>query len=73
MSFVSDHVASLPRPLAVALTVSGFLFLINVFSGLHTIWFHWPAAALLFIGIMRTVLQNRPPSDKSERRQTRQD
>ncbi|MFC5321394.1 adenylate/guanylate cyclase domain-containing protein [Bradyrhizobium oligotrophicum] len=70
---ISDHFASLPRPLAVALTVSGFLILINVFSGLHRIWFHWPVAVLLFAGIMRTALQNRPPSDKIERRRTRRD
>ncbi|GLH82278.1 hypothetical protein SSBR45G_71870 [Bradyrhizobium sp. SSBR45G] len=70
---ISDHFTSLPRPLAVALTVSGFLILINVFSGLHKIWFHWPVAILLFGGIMRTVLQNRPASDKSERRPTRRD
>jgi adenylate cyclase len=73
MSSISDHVASLPRPLAVALTASGFLFLINVFGGLHKIWFHWPAAALLFVGMMRTVLQSRPPSDRIERRRTRRD
>jgi adenylate cyclase len=68
MTSVSDHFASLPRPLAVALTVSSFLFLINVFTGLHRIWFHWPVAALLFAGIMRTVLQGKPGSDKDERR-----
>ena len=56
MRFVSDWLANLPRPIAVALTVSGFLILINVFTGLHRIWFHWPVAALLFIGILRTVL-----------------
>ncbi len=70
---IADHFASLPRPLAMALTVSGFLLLINVFTGLHRVWFHWPAAALLFAGIMRTVLQSRPPSDKIERRRTRRD
>lgn len=73
ISSISDQFATLPRPLAMALTVSGFLFLINVFTGLHRVWFHWPAAALLFGGIMRTVLQNRPPSEKTDRRGTRQD
>jgi adenylate cyclase len=73
MSSISDQFASLPRPLAVALTVSGFLFLINAFTGLHRIWFHWPVAALLFAGIMRTVLRERPRSDKDERRRTRRD
>jgi len=73
ISFISDQFASLPRPLAMAVTVSGFLILINVFTGLHKIWFHWPVAALLFGGIMRTVLQNRPSSDKIDQRRTRQD
>ena len=73
MTSISDHFARLPRPLAMALTVSGLLILINVSTGLHRIWFHWPVAALLFAGIMRTALQNRPPSDKIERRRTRRD
>jgi adenylate cyclase len=68
MSSISDRWASLPRPMAVTLTVSGFLILINVFTGLRTIWFHWPVAALLFIGILRTVLRRKPPSDGGERR-----
>jgi adenylate cyclase len=68
---ISDWLASLPRPIAVTLTVSGFLILINVFTGLHRIWFHWPVAALLFFGLMRTVLGNRPDSDRNEERRRR--
>jgi adenylate cyclase len=68
MSSISDRLAHMPRPIAVTLTVSGFLILINVFTGLHQIWFHWPVAALMFIGIMRTVLRHRPASDRSEDR-----
>jgi adenylate cyclase len=67
MSSISDRFANLPRPIAVPLTVSGFLILINVFTGLRTIWFHWPVAALLFIGILRTVLRQRPASDRNEK------
>jgi adenylate cyclase len=67
---VSDWLANLPRPLAMALTISGFLILINVFTGLHRIWFHWPVAALLFVGILRTVLRRRPASDRKEERRT---
>ena len=67
--FVSDWLANLPRPIALALTISGFLILINVFTGLHRIWFHWPVAALLFVGILRTVLRRRPASDRREERQ----
>jgi len=59
MRLVSDWLANLPRPVAVALTVSGFLFLINVFTGMHRIWFHWPVAVLLFIGILRTLRRQR--------------
>jgi adenylate cyclase len=73
MSSISDRLANLPRPIAAMLTVSGFLILINIFSGLHRIWFHWPVAALLFVGILLTVLGHRPPSDKNERRQRRRD
>ena len=57
MSSISDRLADLPRPIAATLTISGFLILINVFTGLHRIWFHLPVAALLFIGILRTVLR----------------
>jgi adenylate cyclase len=71
--FVPDWLANLPRPIAAALTISGFLVLINVFTGLHRIWFHWPVAALLFVGILRTVLRRRPASDrKAERRTSRE-
>jgi adenylate cyclase len=72
LSTMSDRLASLPRPIAAILTVSGFLILINVFTGLHRIWFHWPVAALLFIVILRTALRHRPASDRDEgRRRTR--
>jgi adenylate cyclase len=68
MSSITDRLANLPRPIAATLTVSGFLILINVFTGLHRIWFHWPVAALLFIGILRTALRHRPASDRNEDR-----
>jgi adenylate cyclase len=66
--FASDWLANLPRPIALALTISGFLVLINVFTGLHRIWFHWPVAALLFVGILRTVLRRRPAPDRKKER-----
>ena len=66
--FASDWLTNLPRPIAAALTISGFLVLINVFTGLHRIWFHWPVAALLFIGILRTVLRRGPASDRNDDR-----
>jgi adenylate cyclase len=70
MRSVSDWLASLPGPIAVALTISGFLILINVFTGLHRIWFHWPVAALLFVAVLRTVRRRRPVSDSKEERRT---
>ena len=73
MSSITDRLANLPRPIAVTLTVSGFLILINIFTGLHRIWFHWPVAALLFIGILRTVLRHRPASDRNEDRRKRRE
>ena len=68
MRFVADWFANLPRPVAMALTLAGFLILINVFTGLHRIWFHWPVAALLFIAILRMVRRRRPASDRKEER-----
>jgi adenylate cyclase len=71
MSPILDWLANLPRPIAAMLTISGFLILINVFTGLHKIWFHWPVAALLFTGILLTVLRH--PSDRNEQRRRRRD
>lgn len=65
---VSDSLAKLPRPIAAALTVSAFLILINVFSGMHRIWFHWPVAAILFGAVLRTALRERPQSDSNGER-----
>jgi adenylate cyclase len=67
---VVDWWANLPRPIAMALAVSGFLILINVFTGLHSIWFQWPVAALLFFAVVRTVLRRRPASDTRQERRT---
>jgi adenylate cyclase len=68
--FAPDWLANLPRPIALALTISAFLVVINVFTGLHRIWFHWPVAALLFVGVLRTVLRRRPVPDRKEERPT---
>lgn len=67
MGVVSIWLAKLPRPVAAALTVSVFLILINLFTGAHKIWFHWPVAAILFAVLMRTALGHRPRSDSRER------
>ncbi|MBR0712606.1 adenylate/guanylate cyclase domain-containing protein [Bradyrhizobium liaoningense] len=73
MRVVSDWLKSLPRPVKGALTISAFLILINVFTGMHKIWFHWPVAAILFGVILRTALGHRHESDgKGERRTSRE-
>ena len=49
----------LPRASAVLIAISVFLFAINVFSGLHQIWFQWPAAVLLLIAFLRAASRSR--------------
>jgi len=61
---ISDWFAGLPRPIATVVVLSGFLILLNVFTGLHRIWFHWPVAAMLFIALLRTLRRRGPPSDR---------
>lgn len=73
LSSITDRFATLPRPVAAALTVSGFLILINLFSNPHKIWFHWPVAALLFVVVLRTVLGHRPASDRHDDRRRRRE
>lgn len=72
MGAVLDWLANLPRPVAVALTVSCFLILINLFSGTHRIWFHWPVAGLLLFVVLRTVLGRPRPRRDRERRESRE-
>jgi len=50
----------LPRLSAVMIAVAVFLFLINVFSGLNHIWFHWPVTPLLLIAILRAAFPRKP-------------
>ena len=40
---------SLPRRAQFALSMIGFFFLINLFSGLGTIWFQWPSIPFLLM------------------------
>jgi len=73
MNSISDRLASLPRPIAAALTVSSFLIFINLLTNPHKIWFHWPVAVLIFGSILRTVLRDRPASDRYEDRRGRRE
>jgi adenylate cyclase len=65
---VSHWFSSLPRDVSTLLVIAAFLVLINVFTGLNRIWFHWPVAALLFIAILRTLRRRRPVSDRKDDR-----
>jgi adenylate cyclase len=51
----------LPRASVVLIAVAIFLFVINVFSGLHEVWFQWPGAVLLLIAFLRAA-KGRGPS-----------
>jgi hypothetical protein len=46
---------------AVIIANAVFFFSIRVFSGLHEIWFQWPAAVLLLIAFLRAA-KGRGPS-----------
>jgi adenylate cyclase len=71
MRSVSDWLANPPRPIAAILAVAGFLVLINVFSGLRRIWFHWPVASLLLIATLWAVLRRKPASDRMQEMEER--
>jgi hypothetical protein len=49
----------LPRPIAAIVAIAGFLFLINVFSGLDDVWFHWPVAPLVLIVVLWAVFRRK--------------
>jgi adenylate cyclase len=50
----------LPRLSAVMIAIAVFLFVVNIFSGLRHIWFHWPVAVLLLIAVLRAANRSRP-------------
>jgi adenylate cyclase len=54
-----DRLANLPPSIATPLAIAVLLVVINVFTGLHRIWFHWPVTALLFLALLRLVLRRR--------------
>jgi adenylate cyclase len=62
-----NRFADLPRPLAAAIVIGGFLFAINIFSGLHEIWFHWPVAAMLLIVGLWMVFRRKPAQGIEEK------
>jgi adenylate cyclase len=60
LSSIWQWYMALPRPIAVLVALIGFLFLLNIFSGLDDIWFHWPAAPLLLIVVLWSILTRKP-------------
>jgi adenylate cyclase len=68
LGVVSQWLSNLPRDVATMLAIAGFLVLINAFTGLHRIWFHWPVAVLLFMVVMRMLRRRGPASDRKEDR-----
>jgi adenylate cyclase len=70
---LSGRLADLPRPLRAAIVISVFLFLINLFSGLHEIWFHWPAMSILFVVILWMGLRRNLAPDRAEKRRRSRD
>jgi len=64
---VAGWFGNLPRPVAAALVIAGFLILINLFTS-HRIWAHWPIAALVFVIVLRTVFRRDRRSDRKEDR-----
>jgi len=65
--------AALPRPLRAAIVISVFLFLVNLFSGLHEIWFQWPAMTMLFLVFLWMGLQRNPLPEREEERRAKRE
>ncbi|MBO1908434.1 guanylate cyclase [Microvirga sp. 3-52] len=70
---LSGRLADLPRPLRAAIVICVFLFLINLFSGLHEIWFHWPAMSILFVVFLWMGLRRNLMPDRADRRPKNRD
>src|SRR5262249_5055486 len=70
---VLNWFARMPRSVSTPIAIAAFLVVINIFTGLHRIWFHWPVAALLFIALLRAMQMRRPGPDAKDERQTNRD
>ncbi len=73
LSAFGNWFAGLPRPVAAAFAIIAFLFAINVFSGLGSIWFHWAAAPLLLVSALYLIMRGkkRDGRDKQSRNEPR--
>ena len=54
---VSDWFASLPPRIAALIAISVFLVLINTFTGLDRVWFHWAVTPMLLIVALWTIFR----------------
>lgn len=57
---------NLPRKAQFALTMIGFFFLINLFSGIGTIWFHWPSLPFILILAWSAIFRGEDTPDPPE-------
>jgi adenylate cyclase len=70
MQGVPGWFAGLPRSIATLIVVAVFLVLINIFSGLDEIWFHWPVSTMLLIVALWAVFRRDPARSGRDRRKT---
>jgi adenylate cyclase len=69
-SAISNRLAGLPSPIQKAIVLSVFLFLINVFTGMNRIWFHWPALSILFVATVSLWFRRNPGPEREDNRRT---
>ena len=55
----------LPRPVAIAFALVGFLFTINLFAGIGSVWFHWPSAPILLFAVLYMILRGKRAGRKA--------
>jgi adenylate cyclase len=67
---VSGWLAGLPRPIQRVIVLTAFMFLINLFTGLNRIWFHWPAVSMLFVATLWIWFRRNPAPEREEKRRT---
>jgi len=67
----ADWFATLPRPVAFGLALVLMLFFINLFSGMGTIWFHWPALPIMVMALFFYLRAGGPRHRRDDRRDRR--
>ncbi len=67
----ADWYAELPMPVAIGLAVVALLFFINLFSGIGSIWFHWPAMPIVIMALFYFMWIRRSRGRHKDRRDRR--